>query len=70
MTKKPINALRKNAMKPLQNGKLRQFSITATRAVIAPDNAIFKLFLPQEDYNGQAREHFLPRRTKLVRQIP
>jgi len=56
MTKKTINALRKNAMKSLQNGKLRQSSIAAMHATIAPDDAIFTLVLPQEDCNGQARE--------------
>ena len=56
MTKKPINAFRKNAMKSLQSGKLRQSSIAAMHATIAPDDIIFRLFLAQEDCNGRAWE--------------
>ena len=65
MTKKTINALRWNHIKWSQHGKLRQFPITATRAAIASDDAIFTLFLTQEDCHGRAREQLSHTRRNL-----
>ena len=67
MTKKTINA----TFKKLENDSgLRSLIAIKQYDNKNPSSQSLITLLTHKDCSGQAREHFLPRKTKLVRQIP